>query len=86
MRPFARPHNKRQPWDDVEEEGDLVPAEPEKKKTMDEEGGKVYLVLNNTVVLLVHTGHLFHHAGLLHQNLSEDRSIRQSKRPRRSRH
>lgn len=40
MRPFARPHNKRQPWDEVEEEGDLVPAEPEKKKTMDEEGGK----------------------------------------------
>ena len=40
MRPFARPHDKRQPWDEVEEEGDLVPAEPEKKKTMDEEGGK----------------------------------------------
>jgi xeroderma pigmentosum group C-complementing protein len=40
MRPFARPHSKRQPWDEVEEEGDLVPAEPEKKKTMDEEGGK----------------------------------------------
>lgn len=40
MRPFARPHTKRQPWDEVEEEGDLVPAEPEKKKTMDEEGGK----------------------------------------------
>ncbi|XPT00438.1 hypothetical protein M3J09_009591 [Ascochyta lentis] len=40
MRPFARPHSKRQPWDEVEEEGDLIPAEPEKKKTMDEEGGK----------------------------------------------
>lgn len=40
MRPFARPHDKRQPWDEVEEEGDLLPAEPEKKKTMDEEGGK----------------------------------------------
>ncbi|KAF2621391.1 Rad4-domain-containing protein [Macroventuria anomochaeta] len=40
MRPFSRPHDKRQPWDEVEEEGDLVPAEPEKKKTMDEEGGK----------------------------------------------
>ena len=40
MRPFARPHNNRQPWDEVEEEGDLTPAEPEKKKTMDEEGGK----------------------------------------------
>ncbi|KAJ4330920.1 hypothetical protein N0V87_009594 [Didymella glomerata] len=40
MRPFARPHDKHQPWDEVEEEGDLVPAEPEKKKTMDEEGGK----------------------------------------------
>ncbi|KAJ4371059.1 hypothetical protein N0V86_008754 [Didymella sp. IMI 355093] len=40
MRPFARPHNNRQPWDEVEEEGDLVPTEPEKKKTMDEEGGK----------------------------------------------
>ncbi|KAH6611886.1 DNA repair protein rhp42 [Boeremia exigua] len=40
MRPFARAHDKRQPWDEVEEEGDLVPAEPEKKKTMDEDGGK----------------------------------------------
>ncbi len=40
MRPFARPHDKRQPWDEVEEEGDLIPTEPEKKKTMDEEGGK----------------------------------------------
>ncbi|KAL1605815.1 hypothetical protein SLS59_002934 [Nothophoma quercina] len=40
MRPFARPHNNRQPWDEVEDEGDLIPAEPEKKKTMDEEGGK----------------------------------------------
>ncbi|KAH7062953.1 Rad4 transglutaminase-like domain-containing protein [Paraphoma chrysanthemicola] len=40
MRPYARPHNKRQPWDEVEEEGDLVPAEPDKKKEMDEEGGK----------------------------------------------
>lgn len=40
MRPFARAHDKRQPWDEVEEEGDLIPAEPEKKKTMDEDGGK----------------------------------------------
>ncbi|KAL6711758.1 hypothetical protein ACN47E_002801 [Coniothyrium glycines] len=40
MRPYARPHNKRQPWDEVEEEGDLIPAKPEKKKEMDEEGGK----------------------------------------------
>ena len=40
VRPFARAHDKRQPWDEVEDEGDLVPAEPEKKKTMDEEGGK----------------------------------------------
>jgi xeroderma pigmentosum group C-complementing protein len=40
MRPYARAHNKRQPWDEVEDEGDLVPAEPEKKKDMDEEGGK----------------------------------------------
>jgi xeroderma pigmentosum group C-complementing protein len=40
MRPYARLHSKRKPWDEVEDEGDLVPAEPEKKKTMDEEGGK----------------------------------------------
>ncbi|KAF1940454.1 Rad4-domain-containing protein [Clathrospora elynae] len=40
MRPYSRPHSQRKPWDEVEEEGDLVPAEPEKKKTMDEEGGK----------------------------------------------
>lgn len=40
MRPFARAHDKRQPWDEVEDEGDLVATEPEKKKTMDEEGGK----------------------------------------------
>jgi xeroderma pigmentosum group C-complementing protein len=37
---YARPYNKRQPWDEVEDEGDLVPAEPERKKTMDEKGGK----------------------------------------------
>ncbi|KAJ4362936.1 hypothetical protein N0V83_010053 [Neocucurbitaria cava] len=40
MRPYARPHNQRQPWDEVEDEGDLVPAQPEKKKDMHEEGGK----------------------------------------------
>ncbi|KAH8701404.1 Rad4 transglutaminase-like domain-containing protein [Phaeosphaeriaceae sp. PMI808] len=40
MRPYARPHDKRQPWDEVEDEGDLIPAAPEKKKEMDEEGGK----------------------------------------------
>lgn len=40
LRSYARPHDARQPWDEVEDEGDLVPAEPEKKKTMDEEGGK----------------------------------------------
>lgn len=40
MRPYARAHDKRQPWDEVEDEGDLVPVEPEKKKEMDEEGGK----------------------------------------------
>ncbi|USP74705.1 uncharacterized protein yc1106_01979 [Curvularia clavata] len=40
MRPYARPHDKRQPWDEVEDEGDLVPAQAEKKKDMDEEGGK----------------------------------------------
>ncbi|KAF2125219.1 Rad4-domain-containing protein [Dothidotthia symphoricarpi CBS 119687] len=40
MQPYARPHKKRQPWDEVEDEGDLVPAKPEKKKTMDDEGGK----------------------------------------------
>ena len=34
-------------------------------------------MINNTVVLIIHTGHLFHHARLLHQNLSEDRSVRQ---------
>jgi xeroderma pigmentosum group C-complementing protein len=39
MRPYARPHDKRQSWDEVEDEGDLVPMQPEKKKNMDE-GGK----------------------------------------------
>jgi xeroderma pigmentosum group C-complementing protein len=40
LRPYARPHHERQPWDEVEEEGDLVPVDPDKKKEMDEEGGK----------------------------------------------
>jgi xeroderma pigmentosum group C-complementing protein len=40
LRSYARAHDKRQPWDEVEDEGDLVPVEPEKKKDMDEEGGK----------------------------------------------
>jgi xeroderma pigmentosum group C-complementing protein len=40
MRPYARPHGNRQSWDEVEDEGDLVPAQPEKKKDMDEDGGK----------------------------------------------
>ncbi|KAH9876770.1 hypothetical protein IAQ61_002130 [Plenodomus lingam] len=40
MQPYARLHDKRQPWDEVEDESDLVPAHPEKKKTMDDEGGK----------------------------------------------
>jgi xeroderma pigmentosum group C-complementing protein len=40
MRPYARHHIKRQPWDEIEDEGDLVPKQPEKKKEMDEEGGR----------------------------------------------
>jgi len=40
MRLYARPHSRREPWDEVEDEGDLVPVEPDKKKTMDDEGGK----------------------------------------------
>ncbi|KNG52205.1 dna repair protein rhp42 [Stemphylium lycopersici] len=40
MRLYARPHDKRQPWDEVEDESELIPAKPEKKKGMDEEGGK----------------------------------------------
>ncbi|OAG03848.1 Rad4-domain-containing protein [Paraphaeosphaeria sporulosa] len=36
LRPYARPHSKRQPWDEVEDEGDLVPPKPVKPKTMDE--------------------------------------------------
>ncbi|KAJ4360396.1 uncharacterized protein N0V89_000958 [Didymosphaeria variabile] len=36
LRPYARPHSKRQPWDEVEDESDLVPAQPVKLKTMDE--------------------------------------------------
>ncbi|KAF2732994.1 Rad4-domain-containing protein [Polyplosphaeria fusca] len=40
MRPYARRLEDRQPWDEVEDEGDLVPAEPPKPKRMDEEGGK----------------------------------------------
>ncbi|KAL1598826.1 hypothetical protein SLS60_007968 [Paraconiothyrium brasiliense] len=34
--PYARPHSQRQPWDEIEDEGDLVPAQPVKLKTMDE--------------------------------------------------
>ena len=33
--------------------------------------------INDTLVLLIHIGHLFHHAKLLHQNLLEDRSVPQ---------
>ena len=40
MRPYARSITKRQPWDEIEDEGDLVPCQPEKPPTMDEEGGK----------------------------------------------
>ncbi|PVH98953.1 DNA repair protein rhp42 [Periconia macrospinosa] len=40
LRPYARQFGKRQPWDEVEDEGDLVPAKPAKPKDMDEEGGK----------------------------------------------
>ncbi|KAF1843278.1 Rad4-domain-containing protein [Cucurbitaria berberidis CBS 394.84] len=40
MRPYARSHDARQPWDEIEDEGDLVPAPPQKKKDMDDEGGK----------------------------------------------
>lgn len=40
MRPYARSIDQRQPWDEVEDEGDLVPKQPAKPKTMDEEGGK----------------------------------------------
>jgi xeroderma pigmentosum group C-complementing protein len=36
LRPYARPHSKREPWDEVEDEGDLVPPQPLKPKTMDE--------------------------------------------------
>lgn len=36
MRPYARPYAKRQPWDEVEDEGDLLAAQPIKPKTMDE--------------------------------------------------
>ncbi|KAF1998729.1 Rad4-domain-containing protein [Amniculicola lignicola CBS 123094] len=39
LRLYARAHDKRQPWDEVEDEGDLVPVEPAKAKGMDE-GGK----------------------------------------------
>jgi xeroderma pigmentosum group C-complementing protein len=40
LRPYARSLTKRQPWDEIEDEGDLVPKKPTKPKTMDEEGGK----------------------------------------------
>jgi xeroderma pigmentosum group C-complementing protein len=40
LRPYARHHLKRQPWDEIEDEGDLVPRKAEKSKDMDEEGGK----------------------------------------------
>ena len=40
MRSYARPIQMRQPWDEVEDEGDLVPAKPMKPKHMNEEGGK----------------------------------------------
>ncbi|KAF2656110.1 Rad4-domain-containing protein [Lophiostoma macrostomum CBS 122681] len=38
--PYARGISKRQPWDEIEDEGDLVAKKPEKPKDMDEEGGK----------------------------------------------
>ena len=37
----------------------------------------IYHVINNTVILPIHIGYSFHHAVLLHQKLSEDRSVRQ---------
>ncbi|KAF2877342.1 Rad4 transglutaminase-like domain-containing protein [Massariosphaeria phaeospora] len=40
MRPYARWFQKRQPWDGVEDEGDLVAAQAPKPKAMHEEGGK----------------------------------------------
>ena len=36
LRPYTRAHAKRQPWDEVEDEGDLVSARPIKPKTLDE--------------------------------------------------
>jgi xeroderma pigmentosum group C-complementing protein len=40
LRPYARGISKRQSWDEIEDEGDLVAKKPEKPKDMDEEGGK----------------------------------------------
>lgn len=40
LRAYARGIEKRTVWDEVEDEGDLVPAEPPKPKAMHEEGGK----------------------------------------------
>lgn len=40
IRPYSRAYNERQPWDEIEDAGDLVPKKPQKPKHMDEEGGK----------------------------------------------
>ncbi|KAF2180664.1 Rad4-domain-containing protein [Zopfia rhizophila CBS 207.26] len=40
LRPYARDIGNRRVWDEVEDEGDLVSAQPSKPKDMDEEGGK----------------------------------------------
>ncbi|KAF2791074.1 Rad4-domain-containing protein [Melanomma pulvis-pyrius CBS 109.77] len=40
LRPYARDRSHRQPWDEVEEEGDLVPSKSVKVKETIEDGGK----------------------------------------------
>jgi xeroderma pigmentosum group C-complementing protein len=40
LRPYARHPRFRTIWEEIEDEGDLVPARPAKPKGMDEEGGK----------------------------------------------
>jgi xeroderma pigmentosum group C-complementing protein len=40
MRLYARRYDHRQPWDEVEDEGDLVPQDAAKLSAMDENGGK----------------------------------------------
>lgn len=58
IRPYGRAYSQRQPWDEIEDAGDLVPKKPEKRKHMDEEGGKETLQGYKNSALYVLERHL----------------------------